>query len=143
MSLASSSLASTPMSAGAFLRITIYQPSSDVLTTGWVPSTGSVLWDMLDDVIPSNADYITSPSINGAQGAAICGLNASIAAGSYLVKLRANAVTAGKQVRVSLLDGANVSQGDTGWITVSTSYAEYDVAVTTTGAATRAKMEVQ
>lgn len=123
--------------------VSIYQPSTDVLATGWVPSTGSVLWDMIDEVAASDGDYITSPSINGSQGAAICGLNSSMVAGNYMVKIRANATTTGKQVRVSLLDGTNVSQGDTGWVNVTASYAEYDLPVATTGTATRVKMEVQ
>lgn len=123
--------------------ITIYRPSSDVLATGWVPSTGSALWDMIDEVSPSDADYITSPIIAGSQGAAICGLSGTLVAGSYMVKIRANATTTGKQVKVSLLDGSNASQGDTGWVNVTASYAEYDTPVTTTGTATRVKMEVR
>ena len=46
-------------------------------------------------------------------------------------------------MRITLLDGSNVSQGASGWQTVTSTFADYTATVTTTGAATRVKIEVQ
>lgn len=37
---------------------TIARPSGDTTAGTWLPSTGAVLWDMLDEVTPDDADYI-------------------------------------------------------------------------------------
>jgi hypothetical protein len=37
------------------------RPSSDIAANGWLPSSGSTLWEMLDETSASDADYIYSP----------------------------------------------------------------------------------
>lgn len=42
---------------------TIGRPASDTSNTGWLPSTGSDLYAMLDEVVPDDADYIYSTAV--------------------------------------------------------------------------------
>jgi hypothetical protein len=38
--------------------------SADVTTTNWTPSTGLTLWEMVDEATPSDADYISTATID-------------------------------------------------------------------------------
>lgn len=40
-----------------------YRPATDISTTGWAASTGSVLYDMIDEAVPSDVDYVLSPDL--------------------------------------------------------------------------------
>lgn len=123
--------------------VSIYRPSSDVTTTGWTGNPdNTTLYTNIDEVTASDTDYITSPTITGGESI-IFGLSGSLAAGTWDVRYRANYVSASSQVKIHLLDGSNVSQGASGWQTVTGSYADYTASVTTTGTATRVKIEVQ
>lgn len=42
---------------------TIGRPTSDASNTGWLPSTGSDLYAMIDEVTPDDADYIYSTAV--------------------------------------------------------------------------------
>lgn len=119
------------------------RPSSDVTTTGWTGvSDNTNKFANIDETTASDTDYITSPSISGGEYI-IFGLSGSLAAGSWDIRYRANFVGSSADVRITLLDGSNVSQGTSGWQTVTSTFADYTATVTTTGAATRVKIEVQ
>jgi hypothetical protein len=123
--------------------VSIYRPSSDVTTTGWTGTPDNVtLFTNIDETTASGTGYITSPSISGGEFA-IFGLSGSLAAGTWDVRYWADFVGSSAQVRITLLDGSNVSQGASGWQTVTSTVANYTATVTTTGAATRVKIEVQ
>ena len=123
--------------------IGIIRPSSDVTTTGWTGvSDNTNKFANIDETTASDTDYITSPSITGGEYT-IFGLSGSLAAGSWDIRYRANFVGSSADVRITLLDGSNVSQGASGWQTVTSTFADYTATVTTTGAATRVKIEVQ
>lgn len=119
------------------------RPSSDVTTTGWTGvSDNTNKFANIDETTASDTDYITSPSISGGEYT-IFGLSGSLAAGSWDIRYRANFVGSSADVRITLLDGSNVSQGASGWQTVTSTFADYTATVATTGAATRVKIEVQ
>mgnify|MGYP000456300447 CR=1 FL=1 len=83
---------------------TIGRPSSDVSNIGWTPSSGSDLYDMLDEVTPSDSDYISTSTLG-----AVCkmNLNATQYPGSATQKLslRASSST-GNGLSVVIKDGA-------------------------------------
>lgn len=123
--------------------ISTIRPSSDVTTTGWTGNPDNTnKYNNIDEITASDTDYITSPTISGGEFT-IFGLTGSLAAGSWDIRYRANFVGASAQVRITLLDGSNVSQGASGWQTVTSTFADYTATVATTGAATRVKIEVQ
>jgi hypothetical protein len=121
----------------------IVRPSSDVTTTGWTAYPDPPLYAKIDEVTPDDNDYITSPDLNSTPGPAIFGISSSLVAGSYDVRFRARRTSTSGQARVSLLDSSNVSQGTSGWVTLTASFAQYTASVTTTGTATRVRIEVQ
>lgn len=140
-----------PLSVGSAIRSSvgygvissITRPTSDVTTTGWTGVADNTnKYANIDETTASDTDYITSPSITGGESI-IFGLSGSLAAGTWDVRYRANFVGASAQVKIHLLDGSSVSQGASGWQTVTSSYVDYTASVTTTGAATRVKIEVQ
>jgi hypothetical protein len=120
----------------------IVRPSSDVTTTGWTAYPDPPLYAKIDEVTPDDNDYITSPDLNSTPGPYIGGI-APIDAGVYDVRFRARRTLGSGQARVSLLDSSNVVQGTSGWITLTESFAKYTASVTTTGTATRVRIEVQ
>jgi hypothetical protein len=125
--------------------VTIYRPGTDITVTGWTGTPDNVnLYTNIDEASASDADYVTSPNIDGSQGPFIDGLTASVPVGTWDVKYRSdyNSGTA-KQVRMTLLDSSNVSVGAGTWQTVTTSFVLYTSTITTTGVATRFKIEVQ
>lgn len=123
--------------------VSIYRPSSDVLTTGWTGTPDNTdLYKNIDEVTASDTDYITSPTITGGEST-IMGLSGSLVAGTWDVRYRANFTGTSADVRITLLDGSNVSQGVSSWQTVTSSYADYTAQITTTGTATRVMIEVQ
>ncbi len=83
---------------------TIGRPTSDVSNSGWTASTGSDLYAMLDEVMPSDADYISTSTLG-----AVCslGLNATQYPGtaSQTIQLRASSST-GNNLSVTIKDGA-------------------------------------
>jgi hypothetical protein len=65
---ASALLAGSSGLSGTARLVTVLRPIADVTNEGgdtggsWVPSSGFDLWDMLNEDLPDDADYITSPS---------------------------------------------------------------------------------
>ena len=130
--------AAQQQSTSAFTR-----PSSDITTTGWTASTGSVLYDMIDESVASDADYIISPSLSGSPGPAIFGLTQTLSAGTYAVKTRARRTGASGQIRALLLDSGGSTVGTGSWETLTGSFATYSLSVTSSGTAARVRLEVQ
>lgn len=122
---------------------TILRPASDVTTTGWTAYPDPPLYAKIDEVIPDDADYILSPSLNGTPGPAVFGLNASAPADDYILNIRAKYTFGSGQFRVSMLDSGGVSVGTSAWTSATGSFTTYPIALTTTGTATQVKIEVQ
>jgi hypothetical protein len=120
----------------------IYRPLSDITDTGWTNSTGSNSWDLINEITYSDADYITSPALGTGSGI-IMGLGATLPAGTYRIRVRAKYSTTSGQVKVYLINDSNASQGDSGWQALSASETSYTLPITTSGNATRVKIDVQ
>lgn len=121
----------------------ISRPSSDVTTTGWSASSGAILYDMIDEVTPSDTDYIVSPSLSGSPGPAVFGITPTQASGTYNVRLRSRRTGASGDIRALLLDSVGATVGTSAWQTLTGSYAQYTLSVTTTGTAERVQLEVR
>lgn len=121
----------------------ISRPSSDVTTTGWTASSGAVLYDMIDEVTPSDTDYIISPAINATPGPAVFGITPTQTSGTYNVRLRAKRTGATGDIRALLLDSGGATVGTSSWQALTGSFAQYTLSVTTTGTAARVQLEVR
>lgn len=121
----------------------IARPTSDITTTGWAASSGSLLYDMIDEVTPSDTDYIISPALNASPGAAVLGIAPTQGSGTYDVRLRGRRTDASGDIRALLLDSGGATVGTSSWQTLTGSFAEYALSVTTTGPAERVQLEVR
>lgn len=118
------------------------QPGTDVTTTGWTSTAGS-LSAAINEFPSDDASYINSPWIDGGQGPAITTLDQPLPAGTWGITVRAKATLATSQVRIHLLDSSNTILGTSSWQTLTTSYADYALNITTSVVATRIQYEVQ
>ena len=118
--------------------------NSDETTVGWygVPDNSN-LYSNINEVTRSDSEYIRSPEINGSQGPAIFLLNNSLAAGTWEIDVTAKYSNNSRQIKFTLLDSSNVSVGTTGWVSITSSFADYSPTITSTGIATKIKVEVQ
>jgi hypothetical protein len=119
------------------------RPNSDITTTGWTPSTGSVLYEMIDEAVPSDADWINSPDVVSSPGPAVFGLSGAVVTGPVDIKIRARRVATVGQIRVLLQDGSGTTVGTSSWQSLTDTFTTYTLSVTTTGTTARARLEVQ
>jgi hypothetical protein len=119
------------------------RPNSDITTTGWTASTGTVLYEMIDEVTPSDADWINSPDVASTPGPAVFGLSGGVTTGSVDIKIRARRVATIGQIRVLLQDGSGTTVGTSSWQSLTDTFTTYTLSVTTTGITARARLEVQ
>lgn len=119
--------------------ITVYRPSSDAAVTSWTGVPGTPLFENINETVYDDNDYVQSPDLSTPE---VWGLSPTMPAGSYDVKIRANTNASG-QVRIKLLDSGNTVVGTSAWQAVTSSFATYTLSVTTTGTATKVKIEVQ
>lgn len=122
--------------------VTVYRPTGDILTTGWSASSGGSLFDMIDETVASDADWITSPALGASPGPATFSIS-SAPAGTYTVSIRARETAPDGQVRVVMKDAGGVSVGASAWQALDLSFITYSLSVTTTGTATQLSIEVQ
>lgn len=121
----------------------IYRPYSDITTAGWTARPDAPYFRQLAETVPSDSNYIFSPDPSGSPGAFVAGLNASMEAGTYNIKFRARKTTSAGQIRATLLDASGSSVGASGWISLTTGFADYTATVTSSAPAARIKLEVQ
>jgi hypothetical protein len=131
------------LGGGALSGATIARPDSDITTTGWSASSGTVLFDMIDEVTPSDTDYIISPDLNATPTPVIFGIAPTQASGTYDVRLRGRRTDASGDIRALLLDSSGATVGTSSWQTLTGTFAEYTLSVTTTGTAQRVQLEVR
>lgn len=115
--------------------------TGDVTTTGWTATPSGDYYTTLDEAVASDTDYITSPTLG--TGGPITMSIEPVTAGTYDVQIRAAYSGSAGQVRANLLNSSNVSQGVSSWQTLTSSPTTYTLSVTTTGTATRVRIEVQ
>lgn len=120
--------------------VTVYRPGSDISVSGWTPSTGSDLFDCIDETTASDADYIISPDLSTS---ATFGFTTPVPAGNWDVNFRARRIGDGASIRIVMLDSGGSSVGASGWQAQSGSFIDYVASVTTTGTADRFRIEVQ
>ena len=106
---------------------TVGRPASDTSNSGWVPSTGSDLYAMLDEVAPDALDYIVATSIG-----ALCELELDTTAypgtASQTLKYRASSSTGNSViVRLKNTGGATIRTETQVLTSVDT---EYSIALT-------------
>lgn len=122
----------------------ISRPNSDITVTGWIGSPDNVnLYNNIDEVTPSDADFILSPDITGGPGPAIFGISPSQPAGTLDIRIQASRTGASGDIRALLLDGTGATVGTSSWQTLTASPAQYVLTVTTTGTAERVRLEVR
>mgnify|MGYP000668071602 CR=1 FL=1 len=115
---------------------------SDVSVAGWVGTPGSPLYACIDDVVASDADYVTSPSITGTPSPAIFSLtNAPWLAGPHSVPVRAMCSSGTANIRVRLYDNAGTEVGASSLQPVTDVLATYAVAVVAAADAYRIGVE--
>lgn len=141
---AASAFASAPLAGSS--SVEMVRPGSDVLTTGWLASTGTDLFAMIDEVSADDADYIyrdlagTDPYIFDLYKA---GAAYSLPAGTHTIRMRHSMSSSTGQVRMLLLDSSNGVVGTGAWQAVTTSWATSEFTITTTAEATRGRIEAQ
>lgn len=124
--------------------VTIYRPSSDITVTGWIGVPDNVnLYNNIDETAASDADYVVSPSLAATPGPAIFGLNGTLGSGSCIVRVRSSYGGTSGQIRVLLQDSSGVTVGTSSWQVLTATPTTYNLNVTTTGTAARARLEVQ
>jgi hypothetical protein len=132
----------TPLLPGgaALAASTISRPNSDISAAGWLGVPDAALYANIDEATLSDTDYIESPALSLSPQATF-GLSLTLAAGTYDVGIRAQWVSTSGQLRVVLLDSGGTSVGASSYQALSSSLTTYTLPVTTTGAATQARIE--
>jgi hypothetical protein len=126
--------------------VTIYRPGTDITVTGWTGTPNNAnLSANINESAASDAEYITSPDLSGGTPGPFIGtLNGSVPVGTWDVRFRGDYTSgSARQIKFTLLDGSNASVGAGSFQTLTTSFALYTSTITTTGIATRFKIEVQ
>ena len=135
----------TPLLLGgaSILSGTISRPNSDIVVSGWTSSDAQPLYTDIDEVIPSDVEYIYSPPLSGSIVAATFGLSLSLVAGNYDVNTRGRMTGSASNMRVVLLDSGGVAVGTSAWQALTNTFATYTLNVTTTGTATQVRIDAQ
>lgn len=120
------------------------RPNSDITVTGWIGDPDNAnLYNNIDEVSPNDADFIISPGLAGSPGPAVFGISPTQATGSLTVRVRARYAGTSGQIRVLMQDASGVTVGTSSWQVLTTTPTTYNLNVTTTGTAARARLEVQ
>lgn len=118
------------------------KPDTDLVTTGWTVTGAANHAAALAD--NSDASYTTSPDVTASPGPLKTQmLPTPLAAGTHTRQIRANYTTTPCDVKMSLLNSSDVVQGDSGWVSLTASIADYTLSITTTGSSTRFLFEVR
>ena len=129
--------------SAATLSSSVLRPDSDITTTNWTASAGTVLYNMIDEAVPDDNDYIISPDLTASPGPAVFGLNGTLPSGSIQIQFRAKRSYSSGQIRVVLQDSSGNDIGTSSWQTLTSSFMTYTLSVNTSGAVARARIEVQ
>ena len=117
------------------------RPGADVTTAGWTPSTGVSFAGVVDETVPDDADYLISPALGPSTAPVTLALDTVLAVGTWAIGVRARTTRGTGTVRVYLLNDANTVVGTSGLQAIDSTFTTYTLPVTTTGLATRARIE--
>ena len=118
------------------------KPDTDLVTTGWTVTGAANHSAALAD--NTDTSYTTSPDVTASPGPLKTQmLPTPLAAGTHTRQIRANYTTTPCDVKMSLLNSSDVVQGDSGWVSLTASIADYTLSITTTGSSTRFLFEVR
>lgn len=130
--------------AWAVFAINISRPSSDITTTGWTGDpNNTTLYANVDEVTPVDFDLVVSPRLTASPGPVVFGVSPTQPAGTLTVRVRARYDNASGQIRAVLQDSSGVTVGTSSWQVLTATPTTYNLNVTTTGTAARARLEVQ
>jgi hypothetical protein len=119
-----------------------YYPLTDISVAGWTGTPGAPLYANVDEVTAGDADYNTSPGVTPTPAPAIHAIaNAPLGIGSWNVNIRCKASASGRFVRARLYDNSGAEVGASALQAVTTSFADYALAITSTGSAFRVGYE--
>jgi hypothetical protein len=101
------------------------------------------LYDDVDDTSTNDGDYIiSSPATSGVVGdPVIFNLSKTLPQGTHTVRARAKKSATLGEVRAALLDSNNLPVGTSAWQPLSNTFRTYELAITTTGSASRVKFD--
>lgn len=123
---------------------TLVRPGADVLTTGWLASTGSDLFAMLDETSADDADYIYR-DLAGSDPYVfelwLSGVAYSLPAGSHVVRMRADVTAGAAQARLLLLDASDNVVGTGAWQSLTPGLATATFTVDSAASATKGRIE--
>jgi hypothetical protein len=136
-------VSAVPLSALAEVAaVNVYRPGSDIAVAGWTAVPAGPLFAALDEVAPTDTDYVRSPVL-GTGAPAVLSLGNTLPAGAWRLRLRARRTETSGQARLVLLNAANVAQGASPWQPLAPTFTTHELLVTTTGPADRFQLEVQ
>lgn len=119
-----------------------FRPVADVTVTGWTVTGAATHAAALNEDTASGSEYVTSPALSSTPVSEILALDKPLPAGTYTFQVQASVSAGAGFVRLSALDGSNVAQGTSADQPITTTPTTYSLTVTTTGAATRLRIEV-
>lgn len=132
--------ASAPLAALPLAAATVFYPGSDISAGSWTASNGGTLASCVDESAYDDADFITSPDLSAS---ATLAWQSPIPAGTWDIAIRGAFLGASGQVRLVLLDAGGSTVGTSSWQALTGSLAPYTLTVTTSGASTKFRYEVQ
>lgn len=116
---------------------TASRPDADVSGAGWVASTGTDLFAMIDELSAGDADYIDSPTITGTPAWYIARLKYPLATGDRVPPVRASVPGGSGTLKVRFENDAGTVVGTAADQAVTGTLTTYTLAVTLSGTATR------
>lgn len=121
---------------------TVCRPSADVSGAGWTPSTGLSLFGTIDEVTATSTDYAESPTITSTPEWMTVQLAYPIAAGDRVVSVQAWVPSGTGTLKARLLDDSDSVMGTAADQAITGTETVYDLAVTTSGTATRLSLAI-
>jgi hypothetical protein len=103
------------------------RPDADISNTGWVQSTGSTLYECLDEVSYSDADYITSDTVSESCMLRLSDVTDPASSTGHVIRLRATATgtATAEKLTYRLYQGGTLIGGVTGASIARNTYNEY------------------
>lgn len=119
-----------------------WRTGSEVSASGWSYTGSASFAGAVNEDSPSDAEYATSGTLSGTPVSRVDALDRDLPAGTYTAKLRIRLTTGTGYAKITYLNDSNVSQGASADVAITDTMTTYDISVTTTGTATRRKIEL-
>lgn len=117
------------------------RPIADITTAGWVASTGTDFYALIDEAVADDVDYITSPAVSVTPAPIKFSLSYPWAAGTRRIRFNAKGNGGTPTMRVKLLNDADTVVGTSAGQVVTAIWAAYDIEIVLSGTATRGTIE--